>query len=203
MGAAVAVKMLTRASTVDWEERDGHHPALRPFAVYECRRHSHSLSGIWRRERSADHPDPRLHGVGLCLENVGTADRRDGFSRDRDRSCRFWLLGKTALVRILDRTRRREWSRDLWTGWGLGAPSLGSSYGGAVAATLALDYPERVEKLVLVDAVINDDLKSHPILRLASLRGVGEMITPFLADSKTADASPYARHDPLGRIITS
>ncbi len=27
---------------------------------------------------------------------------------------------------------------------------VGSSYGGAVAATCALDYPERVEKLVLV-----------------------------------------------------
>ena len=42
----------------------------------------------------------------------------------------------------------------------------GSSYGGAVAATLALDYAQRVEKLVLVDAVINDGVKSHPILKL-------------------------------------
>jgi pimeloyl-ACP methyl ester carboxylesterase len=37
---------------------------------------------------------------------------------------------------------------------------------------------------VLVDAVINDDLKSHPILRLASVPGIGEIVTPFLADSR-------------------
>lgn len=68
---------------------------------------------------------------------------------------------------------------------GIGSATvIGSSYGGAVAATLTLDYPERVEKLVLVDGVINDEVKNHPILRLANLRGVGEILTPFLLDSK-------------------
>jgi len=68
---------------------------------------------------------------------------------------------------------------------GIGRATLvGSSYGGAVAATIALDYPERVEKLVLVDAVCNDDVKNHPILKLASVPGIGEMVTPFLVDSK-------------------
>jgi len=65
------------------------------------------------------------------------------------------------------------------------ATVVGSSYGGAVSLMLTLDYAERVEKLVLVDAVSNDKPKNHPILRLASLRGVGEVITPFLIDSKT------------------
>ncbi|CAN5660439.1 alpha/beta hydrolase [soil metagenome] len=64
------------------------------------------------------------------------------------------------------------------------ATVVGSSYGGAVAATLALDYAARVENLVLVDAVINDDVKNHPILRLASIPGIGEVVTPFLLDSK-------------------
>lgn len=64
------------------------------------------------------------------------------------------------------------------------AAVVGSSYGGAVSLSLALDYPERVEKLVLVGAVSNDEALSHPILRLASLPGVGELITPFLVDSK-------------------
>lgn len=61
---------------------------------------------------------------------------------------------------------------------------IGSSYGGAVAGTLALDYSERVEKLVLVDAVANDRVKEHPILRLVSVPGIGEAIAPFLADTK-------------------
>ncbi len=64
------------------------------------------------------------------------------------------------------------------------ATVVGSSYGGAVALNLTLDYSEKVEKLVLVDAVCNDEPKNHPILRLASLPGVGEAITPFLVDSK-------------------
>ncbi|HEY0050378.1 MAG TPA: alpha/beta hydrolase, partial [Pyrinomonadaceae bacterium] len=63
------------------------------------------------------------------------------------------------------------------------ATVVGSSYGGAVASTLALDYPERVEKLVLVDAVCNDDAKRHPVLRLANLPGMGEIISAFLSDS--------------------
>src|SRR5439155_25658072 len=54
------------------------------------------------------------------------------------------------------------------------ATIVGNSYGGAVALMLTLDYPESVEKLVLVDAVCNDSPKNHPIMRLTSLRGVGE-----------------------------
>jgi pimeloyl-ACP methyl ester carboxylesterase len=50
--------------------------------------------------------------------------------------------------------------------------------------TLALDYPEFVEKLVLIDAVINDEVLKRPILRLASVRGLGEIVTPFVVDSK-------------------
>lgn len=74
---------------------------------------------------------------------------------------------------------------------------VGSSYGGAVAATVALDYPERVEKLVLVDAVCNDEVKNHPILRLVKIRGIGEFITPFLSDSKLF--AKYRMHNTLAR----
>lgn len=61
---------------------------------------------------------------------------------------------------------------------------IGSSYGGAVAMNIALDQPEYVEKLVLIDAVINDEVLDHPILRLAAIPGIGEVITPFLVDSR-------------------
>jgi pimeloyl-ACP methyl ester carboxylesterase len=62
------------------------------------------------------------------------------------------------------------------------AALIGSSYGGAVAALAALDYPARVERLVLVGAVINDDLKQHPVLRLVATRGIGDVVSPALLD---------------------
>ena len=36
-----------------------------------------------------------------------------------------------------------------------------------------------------MDAVCNDDLRDHPIFRLVSVPGIGEAVTPFLADSRT------------------
>lgn len=69
---------------------------------------------------------------------------------------------------------------------GIGRATLvGSSYGGAVCMWFTLDNPERVAKLVLIDAVCNNDPKNHPVLKLAEVPGVGEVITPFLVDSKT------------------
>jgi pimeloyl-ACP methyl ester carboxylesterase len=60
------------------------------------------------------------------------------------------------------------------------ATVVGSSYGGAVASVCALDYVERVERLVLVDAVINDDVKRQPLLQLAAAPLMGDVISPVL-----------------------
>src|SRR6267154_1518361 len=64
------------------------------------------------------------------------------------------------------------------------ATIVGASYGGAVAALLALDCPERVAKLVLVGAVSNDEPKQKLLLRLASVPLLGDLATPLFLGSR-------------------
>jgi pimeloyl-ACP methyl ester carboxylesterase len=55
-----------------------------------------------------------------------------------------------------------------------------------VAAVCALDWPGRVERLVLVGAVCNDEITRHPALRLLAVRGLGELLAPALLDARYA-----------------
>ena len=60
----------------------------------------------------------------------------------------------------------------------------GASYGGAVASMIALDYPERVKKLILVGAVTNDDPKRKLLLRISCLPLIGDVTTPLFLGSR-------------------
>src|SRR5258705_5519646 len=57
---------------------------------------------------------------------------------------------------------------------------VGSSYGGAIAAACALDYPERVDKLILVGAVSNNEPLRFALMRLFGSRIVGDVVSPLL-----------------------
>ena len=184
VGIAVAVKFLTRAATVNWDD-------VADQVVHSDRSHFVNVDGArihYQEFGDANHtPIILIHGytasayvwnrsaplladagfrvIAIDLVGFGYSEKPRGFDYTIESQSRM-------LSRFMDRL-------------GIGRAVLaGSSYGGAVAATLALDAPERVEKLVLVDAVCNDDLKHHPILRLASIPVLGEIITPFLADSR-------------------
>ena len=184
VGAAVAVKMLTRASSVEWD--DVAH--LIPHAE-----NSHFVQVDGARVHFQEFGDPAapaillIHGYTASLfvwKTVAPMLAEAGF---RVIAIDLLGFGYSAKPRSFDysiASQARIVSRFM-NRLGLGRASIvGSSYGGAVAATLALDYPERVEKLVLVDTVANDNLKNHPILKLASFRGVGEALAPFLVDSR-------------------
>jgi pimeloyl-ACP methyl ester carboxylesterase len=109
--------------------------------------------------------DEGFHVVALDLVGFGYTSKPRWFE---------YTIG--AQARIVSRFMQRL---------GIGrATVVGSSYGGAVAMTLALDYSGSVEKLVLIDAVANDEVLQHPILRMVAVPGVGEALTPFLADSR-------------------
>lgn len=61
---------------------------------------------------------------------------------------------------------------------------IGSSYGGAVAATIALDYPERVGKLVLVGAVTNNRPTRYMLMRLFGSPIIGDILSPLVVGSR-------------------
>ena len=61
---------------------------------------------------------------------------------------------------------------------------IGSSYGGAVAATCALDYPDRVEKLILVGAVNNNRPLEFMLMRLFGSPVFGDVVSPLLIGSR-------------------
>ena len=91
----------------------------------------------------------------------------------KPRNGEYTIAGQAKLLaRLLDR---------------LGIPRalfVGSSYGGAVAATCALDYPDRVEKLILVGAVNNNRPLEFTLMRLFGSRVFGDVVSPLLIGSR-------------------
>jgi pimeloyl-ACP methyl ester carboxylesterase len=184
-GAAIAYKLLSRASETDWEQFAGslHHGERSQFAEVDGLRihyqefgestaptiiliHGFSASTYTWRETA-----PLLAEKGfrvLVVDLIGF-----GFSQKPK-----WLdytieMQAEMIVRFMNRL-------------GIGRATLiGSSYGGAVAQSVALDDPERVEKLVLVGTVFNDEVRKMPLTKLVTLPLFGEALTPFLTSSKT------------------
>ncbi len=184
VGALVAWKLLSRSETVAWHdvsdkiihaenshfvEIDGATVHFQEFGDPSNPTllliHGFTASVfVWRTAAPAL-AEEGFHVVAIDLIGFGYSEKPAWFDYKITSQARM-------IARFMDRL-------------GIGrACIVGSSYGGAVALTLGLDYAERVEKLVLVDAVINDDPKDHPILKLARIPGIGEVLTPFLVDSK-------------------
>lgn len=184
IGGLIAWKMLTRPKTVNFEDfadriphaenshfaeiegmtihyqefGDAAHPKLILIHGYT------SSTYVWRTT-APQLAENGFHVIAVDLLGFGFSEKPAWFDYSIASQARMIMR----LMNVL----------------GVGRATLaGSSYGGAVAATVALDYPERVEKLVLIGAVCNDDAKSHLLLRLGAIRGLGELLTPFLADSK-------------------
>jgi pimeloyl-ACP methyl ester carboxylesterase len=184
VGAAVAVKLFTRPNSVDWEKVSASVPHSD---------HSHFVQVDGERihyQEFGDASNPTIiliHGYTASVFVWKTAAPMLADSGLRVLAIDLLGFGYSAKPMSFDysiQSQARMISRFM-DRLGIGKATIaGSSYGGAVAATIALDYSERVEKLVLVDAVINDEVKNHPILKLAAIPGIGEVITPFLMDSK-------------------
>jgi len=185
IGAAVAWKMLTRARRVVWEDVADkiHHPENSHFMEVDGATvhyqefgdranstllliHGYTSSTYVWRTVAPLLADEEFYVVAVDLLGFGYSDKPASFD--------YTIASQARMVeRLMNRL-------------GIGrATFVGSSYGGAVASTIALDYAERVEKLVLISSVCNDEVKQNPLLRLASIPVIGEVLTPFYLDSKS------------------
>src|SRR5687767_4036719 len=91
----------------------------------------------------------------------------------KPRNGEYTIAGQaTLVVSLLDRLKIKR------------ATLVGSSYGGAVAATCALDYPQRVDRLVLIGTVNNNRPLDYKLMRVFSSRVFGDVVSPLLIGSR-------------------
>ncbi len=185
IGGAVALKLLSREKTVDWNDYvdEIHHPENSEFV---------EVDGITiHYQEFGDAANPAMiliHGYTASTyvwHTVAPELANEGFHVISVDLVGFGFSDKPAWFDYKIASQARIIQRFL-NCLGIGkATIIGSSYGGAVASWFTLDNPERVEKLVLVGAVCNDEPKFSPIFKIIGMRGVGETLSPFLINSKT------------------
>lgn len=180
VGAALAARLLSRPRDVEWEQHRDELPHAEQSRFAE-------IEGVRVHYQEAGESDAPVVFLihGFCASTFVWSDvflpiARAGFRVVVPDLVGFGFSGKP---------RRGEYTIEAQARLIIGlmnhlgierASIVGSSYGGAVASVCALDYAERVERLVLVDAVINDDVKRQPLLRLAASPLMGDLVSPVL-----------------------
>lgn len=181
---AVAAKLLLRPRDVDWENERAHifHSDRSCFVQVDGVRVHYQEAG------EADAPVMLLiHGfassnlvwskVLLELADAGfrvIAPDLMGFGySEKPKEFDYTIVRQSEM--IISLMRHLEIDR---------AVVVGSSYGGAVAATIALNQPEVVEKLILVGAVTNNRPTRYMLMRLFGSPIIGDILSPLLVGSR-------------------
>jgi len=184
VAGAVATKLLSRPRDVNW--RDSLEFICNPEYSWFTR-----VNGVLiHYQEAGDEKAPPIiliHGFissNLIWANTLLPLARKGFRviapdlpgygySDKPADAEYTINEQAhAMVGLMDRLKIER------------ATIAGASYGGAIAATMALDYPERVEKLILVGAVTNDEAKKKLLLRLSCLPIIGDIATPLFLGSR-------------------
>lgn len=182
-GAAVAAKLLSRPRHVEWIEHASEvaHAEHSRFALIDGARVHYQEAGS-----SAAPAIILIHGFtafNLVWSEVLLPLAAAGFRviapdllghgfTEKPKDCEYTIESQARMImRLMEHLGIER------------ATLVGNSYGGAIAAVCALDHPARVERLVLVGAVINDEAKNQFLLRLARSPLVGDIVTPLLMDS--------------------
>jgi len=183
--AALATKLLARPRDVQWEKNRKaiFHSEFSGFVDVDGVPVHYQEAGL-----ATDPPMLLIHGFSsstLVWSRVFLRLAEEGF-----RVLALDMLGHG----YSGKSRRIEYSikgqARMVVGFldamGIGrADIVGSSYGGAVAATCALDCPERVRKLIMVGAVTNNDPTKFLLLRLFGSPVVGDIVSPLLIGSRS------------------
>jgi len=184
VAGAVATKLLTRPRDVSWPDSINYiyHPEHSWFT---------NVNGVRiHYQEAGDEKAPPLlliHGfisstliwneVFLPLAQAGfrvVAPDLPGYGySDKPRDAEYTIESQArAVVGLMDRLGIEK------------AALVGASYGGAIAAAIALDHPERVSRLVLVGAVSSDEPKNKLLLRIVRWPLIGDIVTPLFLGSR-------------------
>lgn len=181
---AVAAKLLTRPRDADWHKYREviFHSDHSRFAEIDGVRVHYQEAGV-----KGNPVLVLIHGfasstlvwskVFLSLAEAGfhvIAPDLLGYGYSgKPRNGDYTIAGQASyLIKLLDHLRIRR------------ATLVGSSYGGAVAATCALDHPQKVEKLVLVGTVNNNRPLEFKLMRLFGSPLFGDVVSPLLIGSR-------------------
>ncbi len=183
-GAALAVKLLSRPRDVAWAEdaEQLYHADRSRFAEVEGMR-------LHYQEAGPEDAPPLILIHGFTASTLVWSEVLLPFAEAGFRVIAPDLVG----FGYSEKPRRGEYTIDAQARVIIGlmdhlgierAVLVGSSYGGAIAALCALDYPERVSRLVLISAVINDEPMRQPIAKVARAPVVGDVLTPLMINSR-------------------
>lgn len=184
VAAAVAAKLLLRPKDAEWEQhRDAiFHADYSRFAEVDGIR-------VHYQEAGESTAPPMILVHGFATSNLVWSKVFLDFAAGGFRVIAPDLLGYgySDKPRDLDYTIARQAEMVVGLMKQLvieRAVLVGSSYGAAVAATVALDHPDMVEKLILVGAVNNNKPTRYLLMRLFGSPVIGDILSPLLVGSR-------------------
>lgn len=184
LAATVAAKLLLRPGDVEWEKN-------REVVFHADYSRFTEVDGVRVHYQEAGEPNAPpmilIHGFAasnLVWSKVFLELAAAGFKVIAPDLLGYGYSGKP---RNLDYTipRQAEMVVSFLQRLGIDrAVLVGSSYGAAIAATIALDHPTLVEKLVLVGAVTNNKPTRYLLMRLFGSPIIGDVLSPLVVGSR-------------------
>lgn len=184
VASAVAAKLWLRPRDVEWDKNREivFHPDHSRFTEIDGVRVHYQEAGA-----SGAPPMILIHGFAssnLVWSKVLLELADAGFRVIAPDLLGYGYSGKPRHLDYTIASQARMVSR-LMNQLGMEAAVLvGSSYGGAIAATIALDHPALVKKLILIGTVSNNKPTRYMLMRLFGSPIIGDILSPLVVGSR-------------------